>query len=216
MSIDRRLKHTADALHRSVDDVDVVARLHELPRRQRAQSARAVALALAFLAATVIPALIRSGSPQEVAAPSSTTLDHRDVPRATSGWVSGNPAPTVEPVTVQVLNGQSEQWKQSDWRRLTVQLENSGYYVVATQEALDIYWISTVYYTKGHQADAEAFRAHFPIFRDIEPAPANLSSRIDLHVVLGSDFRPPLAIAVAAFSNPLALGCGPRLEPRVF
>jgi hypothetical protein len=57
MRIEQRLKQTADALTQSVQDVDVVAHLQELPKRQRAQSRRAVLVALAILAGALVPVL---------------------------------------------------------------------------------------------------------------------------------------------------------------
>jgi hypothetical protein len=60
--------------------------------------------------------------------------------------------------------------------------------VVAAKTALGSYSVSRVYYTGGHRADAEAFRDRFPAFSVVEPAPANLSRRVALHVVIGKDY----------------------------
>jgi hypothetical protein len=57
-----------------------------------------------------------------------------------------------------------------------------------TTTALGSYSASRVYYTAGHQADAEAFRDRFPAFSRVEPAPANLSDRVALHAVIGEDY----------------------------
>jgi LytR cell envelope-related transcriptional attenuator len=96
--------------------------------------------------------------------------------------------PTLRPaggVTVQVLNGV---WVTGLARRVAAQVRTAGYDVVATNTALGSYSASRVYYTAGHRADAEAFRARFPAFSRVEPAPANLSDRVALHLVIGEDY----------------------------
>jgi hypothetical protein len=61
--------------------------------------------------------------------------------------------------------------------------------VVATNTALGNYRTSRVYFTEGHRADALALRARFPVFQLVAPAPRNLSRKVDLHVVVGRDYR---------------------------
>ena len=72
--------------------------------------------------------------------------------------------------------------------RVAGQVRTAGYDVVAAKTALGNYSVSRVYYTGGHLADAEAFRKRFPAFAVVEPAPANLSRRVALHVVIGKDY----------------------------
>ena len=96
--------------------------------------------------------------------------------------------PTLRPaggVTVQVLNGV---WVTGLAHRVASQVRTAGYDVVAAKTALGSYSVSRVYYTGGHRADAEAFQDRFPAFSVIEPAPANLSRRVALHVVIGKDY----------------------------
>lgn len=96
--------------------------------------------------------------------------------------------PTLRPaggVTVQVLNGA---WVSGLAHRVAARVRAAGYDVVAAQTALGNYSASRIYYTGGHRADAEAFRERFPAFAVIEPAPANLSRRVALHVVIGKDY----------------------------
>ena len=96
--------------------------------------------------------------------------------------------PTLRPaggVTVQVLNGV---WVTGLAHRVASQVRTAGYDVVAAKTALGNYSVSRVYYTGGHLADAEAFRKRFPAFAVVEPAPANLSRRVALHVVIGKDY----------------------------
>jgi hypothetical protein len=88
-------------------------------------------------------------------------------------------------VTVQVLNGV---WVAGLAHRVAGQVQAAGYDVVAAKTALGSYSASRVYYTGGHRADAEAFRDRFPAFSVVEPAPANLSRRVALHVVIGKDY----------------------------
>jgi hypothetical protein len=88
-------------------------------------------------------------------------------------------------VTVQVLNGV---WVDGLAHRVAAQVRTAGYDVVAANTALGSYTVSRVYYTAGHQADAEAFRDRFPAFTRVEPAPRNLSDRVALHVVIGRDY----------------------------
>ena len=93
------------------------------------------------------------------------------------------PAPGV---TVQVLNGV---FVTGLAHRVADRLRSAGYDVVAAKTAYGTYPVSRIYYTEGHRDDAEAFRDRFPAFQVIEPAPANLSRRVDLHVVVGQNYR---------------------------
>ena len=96
--------------------------------------------------------------------------------------------PTLRPaagVTVQVLNGV---WVTGLAHRVAGQVRTAGYDVVAARTALGSYSVSRIYYTGGHRADAEAFKDRFPAFSVVEPAPANLSRRVALHVVIGKDY----------------------------
>jgi NAD(P)-dependent dehydrogenase (short-subunit alcohol dehydrogenase family) len=72
---------------------------------------------------------------------------------------------------------------------VAARLRSAGYEVVAANTALGTYRVSRIYYTDGHRADAVALRARFPAFQQIAPAPANLSRRIALHVVIGQNYR---------------------------
>ncbi|HSK37551.1 MAG TPA: LytR C-terminal domain-containing protein [Actinomycetota bacterium] len=131
--------------------------------------------------------------PDTTPAPTTTTAAPTTTTRATT--TSTAPAttkratePTLRPaagVTVQVLNGV---WVTGLARRVAAQVGTAGYDVVAAKTALGSYSVSRVYYTGGHRADAEAFQDRFPAFSVIEPAPANLSRRVALHVVIGKDY----------------------------
>ena len=133
-----------------------------------------------------------AAQPDTSAAPTTTTAAPTTTTRApttTTPPTTKRPTgPTLRPaegVSVQVLNGV---WVTGLARRVAGQVRAQGYQVVAARTALGSYSVSRIYYTGGHRADAEAFRARFPAFRVIEPAPANLSRRVALHVVIGRDY----------------------------
>ena len=113
-------------------------------------------------------------------APTTTTA----APTTTTGTTKSTLRP-ASGVTVQVLNGV---WVTGLAHRVADQVRAAGYNVVAAKTALGSYSVSRIYYTGGHRADAEAFRDRFPAFSVIEPAPANLSRRVALHVVIGKDY----------------------------
>jgi hypothetical protein len=113
-------------------------------------------------------------------APTTTTA----APTTTTGTTKSTLRP-ASGVSVQVLNGV---WVTGLAHRVAGQVRAAGYDVVAAKTALGSYSVSRIYYTGGHRADAEAFRDRFPAFSVIEPAPANLSRRVALHVVIGKDY----------------------------
>ena len=113
-------------------------------------------------------------------APTTTTA----APTTTTGTTKSTLRP-ASGVSVQVLNGV---WVTGLAHRVAGQVRAAGYDVVAAKTALGSYSVSRVYYTGGHRADAEAFKDRFPAFSVIEPAPANLSRRVALHVVIGKDY----------------------------
>jgi LytR cell envelope-related transcriptional attenuator len=132
-----------------------------------------------------------TAQPDTSAAPTTTTAPPTTTTRATTTTETPTTRRTTEPtlrpaggVTVQVLNGA---WVAGLANRVAAQVRTAGYDVVAARTALGNYSASRIYYTEGHRADAEAFKDRFPAFRVIEPAPANLSRRVALHVVIGRD-----------------------------
>jgi hypothetical protein len=171
-------------------------------------TARAALVLVAFLAVfTVVDRMSVTGNggtrtaaappaaqePDTSAAATTTTAAPATTTRAPTTTVAptttrGTTTTTVRPasgVTVQVLNGV---WVTGLAHRVAGQVEAAGYNVVAAKTALGSYSVSRVYYTGGHRADAEAFRDRFPAFSVVEPAPANLSRRVALHVVIGKDY----------------------------
>jgi len=168
-------------------------------------TARAALVLVAFLAVfTVVDRMSGSGGPRRTAAapPASTARQPstRAAPTTTvAPTTTRRPTTTAPPtkkatgstlrpaggVTVQVLNGV---WVAGLAHRVASQVGAAGYDVVAANTALGSFSSSRVYYTPGHRADAEAFRDRFPAFSRVEPAPANLSDRVALHVVIGKDY----------------------------
>jgi LytR cell envelope-related transcriptional attenuator len=110
--------------------------------------------------------------PPTTAAPTTTAL-------------TGSTLRPSKGVTVQVLNGV---FVAGLAHRVANRVRAAGYDVVAANTALGNYPVSRIYYTRGHRADAEAFRERFPDFRMIEPAPSNLSRQVDLHAVIGRNY----------------------------
>ena len=117
-----------------------------------------------------------------VAPTTATTRAPTTTTAAPTTTTKGTTKSTLRPasgVSVQVLNGV---WVTGLAHRA------AGYEVVAAKTALGSYSVSRIYYTGGHRADAEAFKDRFPAFSVVEPAPANLSRRVALHVVIGKDY----------------------------
>lgn len=129
---------------------------------------------------TSAAATTTTAPPATTRAPTTTTA----APTTTKGTTKSTLRP-ASGVTVQVLNGV---WVTGLAHRVAGQVQAAGYDVVAAKTALGSYSVSRVYYTGGHRADAEAFKDRFPAFSVIEPAPANLSRRVALHVVIGKDY----------------------------
>jgi LytR cell envelope-related transcriptional attenuator len=169
-------------------------------------TARAALVVVAFLAAfTVVDRMSAPGGARRTAAaPPAATAPAPDTSAATTTTVAPTtttraPTTTAAPTTrttdpsrrpaagvsVQVLNGA---WVTGLAHRVADQVRGAGYDVVAATTALGNYSVSRIYYTGNHRADAEAFKQRFPAFQVIEPAPANLSRRVALHVVIGRDY----------------------------
>jgi LytR cell envelope-related transcriptional attenuator len=171
-------------------------------------TARAALVLVAFLAVFTIVDRMSApeGTRRPAAAPPVSTAQQPDTSAAATTTTAAPttttraPATTAQPtttrateptlrpaagVTVQVLNGV---WVTGLAHRVAGQVRTAGYDVVAAGTALGNYSVSRVYYTGGHRADAEAFKDRFPAFSVVEPAPANLSRRVALHVVIGKDY----------------------------
>jgi LytR cell envelope-related transcriptional attenuator len=123
-------------------------------------------------------------APAATRAPTTTTTTTTTTP-PTTRRTTGTTLRPAGGVSVQVLNGV---WVTGLAHRVASQVRTAGYDVVAANTAVGNYRSSRVYYTSDHRADAEAFRDRFPAFSRVEPAPANLSPQVALHVVIGEDY----------------------------
>jgi hypothetical protein len=181
-------------------------------------TARAAAVLVAFLAlfwlvdhylgaGTPARPPSAAGAPVTTAAPSSTTTSGTTTsgtttsgtttttaattttkpPSGTEPAATGTSLGPVHDVTVQVLNGS---WSAGAATNVAARLRRSGYDVVATQLALGEFPVSRLYYSEGHLADALGLQRRFPMFKQVEPAPKRLSREVDLHAVVGRDYRP--------------------------
>ena len=117
-------------------------------------------------------------------ATSATTTTAAPTTTATTTAPTESTLRPAKGVTVQVLNGA---YVAGAATRVAARVRKAGYDVVAANTAL-VTPVSRVYYTPGHRADAEAFRARFPGFREVDPAPPNLSREVALHAVIGRDY----------------------------
>jgi hypothetical protein len=108
-------------------------------------------------------------------------------PSGTEPAATGTSLGAVHDVTVQVLNGS---WSAGAATNVAARLRRAGYDVVATQLALGEFPVSRLYYSEGHRADALGLQRRFPEFKQVEPAPKRLSREVDVHAVVGRDYRP--------------------------
>jgi hypothetical protein len=172
-------------------------------------TARAAAVLVAFLALfwgvdrylgagtpTRPPAAV--SAPVTTAAPRATTTSATTTtttaattttkpPSGTEPAATGTSLGPVHDVTVQVLNGSGSAGAATN---VAARLRRAGYDVVATQPALGEFPVSRLYYSEGHRADALGLQRRFPEFKQVEPAPKRLSREVDVHAVVGRDYRP--------------------------
>lgn len=137
----------------------------------------------------------RSAAPATTRAPTTTAPSSTSAPATTVTSTSeptgatGTTLRSPKGVTVQVLNGA---FVPGLAHRVAERIRAAGYDVVATNTALGNYTVSRIYYTDGHKANAEAFRARFPAFKTILPASqaqARLSREVALHAVIGQNYQ---------------------------
>jgi hypothetical protein len=126
-----------------------------------------------------------SRAPATTAASTTATTASTSEPTRATGTTLRSP----EGVTVQVLNAV---FVPGLAHRVADRIRRAGYEVVAANTAFGNYTVSRIYYTDGHEADAEAFRSRFPAFRTILPASqakARLSREVALHAIIGENYR---------------------------
>lgn len=122
-----------------------------------------------------------AGPPDGVAQGSVTPVPREDLDTAIPAT-----APAPSETTVQVLDGVGAS---PALALLVSALEDLGYRVVATNPASVDYAVTTVLYSSGREEAARALQARDPRIVERRPNPG-LSEQVDLHVVLGADWRP--------------------------
>jgi hypothetical protein len=152
-----------------------------------AGGSRPTASVTSATASTVAPTTSRapaSSAPSTTGLPTTGPTTTQPPSRPTSTTLR-----SAKGVTVQVLNAV---FVPGLAHRVADRISAAGYDVVAANTALGSYTVSRIYYTDGHKADAEAFRARFPAFRTILPASqaqARLDSEVALHVIIGENYQ---------------------------
>jgi LytR cell envelope-related transcriptional attenuator len=169
-------------------------------------TARAAAVLVAFLALfwgvdrylgagtparppAAVSAPVTTAAPRTTTTSATTTAATTTTkpPSGTKPAATGTSLGPVHDVTVQVLNGSGSAGAATN---VAARLRRAGYDVVATQPALGEFPVSRLYYSEGHRADALGLQRRFPEFKQVEPAPKRLSREVDVHAVVGRDYRP--------------------------
>jgi hypothetical protein len=171
-------------------------------------TARAAAVLVAFLALfwgvdrylgagtparppAAVSAPVTTAAPRATTTSTTTTTTAATTttkpPSGTEPAATGTSLDPVHDVTVQVLNGSGSAGAATN---VAARLRRAGYDVVATQLALGEFPVSRLYYSEGHRADALGLQRRFPEFKQVEPAPKRLSREVDVHAVVGRDYRP--------------------------
>ena len=116
---------------------------------------------------------------------SSSQIDERTPTASPAGSDQLADAPSPRATTVQVLDAGAG-GRGTD--EVVTRLKQLGYEVVAVNDATRAYDVTTVFYTDGQEAAAQALRVRDSRFSKLGPN-RNLSKAVDLHVVAGSDWR---------------------------
>jgi cytoskeletal protein RodZ len=128
-----------------------------------------------------------TAAPTTTRAPTTTAAPTTSAPPTTKAPATATPLEPAAGVTVQILNGTGELRLARDFKP---KVRAAGYRIVNTGNSAVFYPVSTVYYTDDNRDDALSFRRRFPAFRNVARAPPNLSSTVELHVIIGGNFEP--------------------------
>ncbi len=115
------------------------------------------------------------------AAPSTLSA----TPSATPSADLAAAAPASADTTVQVLDGGAGKQRTDE---VVATLKTLGYPIVAVNQAVRTYEVTTVFYYQGQEASARALGAQDERFAEIDMNP-NLNQRVALHVVVGTDWE---------------------------
>lgn len=123
------------------------------------------------------PALLSTLTPTPTVSPSGTS----------SPSPSSSPTVAIAPsrITVQVLDAARDGGGRA--RRAASRLRTDGYKVVATNEASRVYPRTEVMYSPGKEAAARQIAAAYGL-SGVRPKPSNLTSAVDVHLVIGRDY----------------------------
>jgi hypothetical protein len=88
-------------------------------------------------------------------------------------------------ISVQVLDAVLDDGGEAA-ARVADQLSGDGFRVVARNQAIRRYAVTTVMYTPGNEGKAQQIAARYGYDR-VEPQPGNLSDSVDVHLVVGAD-----------------------------
>jgi hypothetical protein len=138
------------------------------------------------------PQPVDEAEPEEEATPEpepepSPTAEATEEPEPAEAEPAPEPAaPGIAPadISVQVLDGYKTDGGTAA-RGVAAQLRDAGYRVVAENQALS-YDRTTVLWTAGHEAAARQVAAEIGA-AEVREQPGNLSSSVDVHVVVGAD-----------------------------
>lgn len=92
-------------------------------------------------------------------------------------------------ISVQVLDAAGDGGTRM--QALVAELRADGYRVVATGQARRIYERSTIFYTDGAQEKAWFVSSEYPALTIVEEKPSNLTSSVEVHIVVGEDYPEP-------------------------
>ncbi|HEX2029410.1 MAG TPA: LytR C-terminal domain-containing protein [Nitriliruptorales bacterium] len=89
-------------------------------------------------------------------------------------------------ISLQVLDAAGDGGARS--RAALQRLRDAGYRVVARNRAARRYAQGTVFYTRGHEAEARQVAGDLPGRWVVDEKPSNLSASVGVHVVVGTDY----------------------------
>lgn len=120
--------------------------------------------------------------------PPEPTTTPPTIDPAPTPTITGDPGLPEQPgqgVSAQVLNGTDDQAVFDDAVQTLVDF---GYDVTESGRAANDYAVTTIFATEGHEDDAQALQQADPRFTTIGENPGNLTTEIDIHVVIGQDW----------------------------
>ncbi len=111
-----------------------------------------------------------------------------------SPFATSTPSPSASPtqaiapsrISVQVLDAAGDSGVRA--RKAVSRLRADGYNVVATNEASRVYPRTEVMYSPGKEAAARQIASAYGL-SGVRPKPSNLTSAVDVHVVIGRDYH---------------------------